>query len=73
MKKYIKAENPITWLFNGKTPGSKYSTRGLSWVMRENLKNNNGTPKSKLKSSKIKGYRGRFFKSAENRKKAAPF
>jgi len=38
LKKYIKAEHPYTWLFNGKTPGSKYSTRGLSWVMRENLK-----------------------------------
>lgn len=38
LKKYLKAENPHIWLFNGKTPGSKYSTRGLSWVMRENLK-----------------------------------
>lgn len=38
LKKYIKAENPHNWLFNGKTPGSQYSTRGLSWVMRENLK-----------------------------------
>ena len=38
LKKYIKAENPHIWLFNGKLPGSKYSTRGLSWVMRENLK-----------------------------------
>jgi len=38
LKKYIKAENPHIWLFNGKRPDSKYSTRGLSWVMRENLK-----------------------------------
>lgn len=38
LKKYIKAENPHIWLFNGKQPGSKYSMRGLSWVMRENLK-----------------------------------
>ena len=38
LKKYLKAENPHNWLFNGKTPGSQYSTRGLSWVMRENLK-----------------------------------
>ena len=38
LKKYIKAENPHTWLFNGKSPESQYSTRGLSWVMRENLK-----------------------------------
>ena len=38
LKKYLKAENPHIWLFNGKQPDSKYSMRGLSWVMRENLK-----------------------------------
>jgi len=38
LKMYLKAENPHIWLFNGKQPGSKYSMRGLSWVMRENLK-----------------------------------
>lgn len=38
LKKYLKAENPHIWLFNGKQPDSKYSVRGLSWVMRENLK-----------------------------------
>lgn len=38
LKKYLKAENPHIWLFNGKEPGSKYSMRGLSWVMRENIK-----------------------------------
>ena len=38
LKKYLKAENPYIWLFNGKQPESKYSVRGLSWVMRENLK-----------------------------------
>jgi len=38
LKKYLKAENPHIWLFNGKQPGSQYSMRGLSWVMRENLK-----------------------------------
>ena len=38
LKKYLKAENPHIWLFNGKQPGSRYSIRGLSWVMRENLK-----------------------------------
>lgn len=38
LKKYLKAENPHIWLFNGKQPDSKYSTKGLSWVMRENLK-----------------------------------
>ena len=38
LKKYLKAENPHIWLFNGTQPESKYSVRGLSWVMRENLK-----------------------------------
>ena len=38
LKKYLKAENPHIWLFNGKQLGNKYSVRGLSWVMRENLK-----------------------------------
>ncbi len=39
LKKYLKAENPHIWLFNGKKHhGSQYSMRGLAWVMRENLK-----------------------------------
>lgn len=38
LKKYLKAENPHVWLFNGKQSGDKYSIKGLSWVMRENLK-----------------------------------
>jgi integrase/recombinase XerD len=38
LKKYLKAENPHIWLFNGKDASGKYSVRGLSWVMRENLK-----------------------------------
>ncbi|RLB96062.1 MAG: hypothetical protein DRH90_24960 [Deltaproteobacteria bacterium] len=38
LKRYLKAENPHIWLFNGKQPSSQYSIRGLSWVMRENLK-----------------------------------
>jgi site-specific recombinase XerD len=38
LKKYIKAENPHLWLFNGKEPDGRYSVRGLSWVFRENLK-----------------------------------
>lgn len=38
LKKYLKAENPHVWLFNGKEPDGRYSIRGLSWVMRENLK-----------------------------------
>ena len=38
LKKYLRAENPHIWLFNGKEPDGRYSVRGLSWVMRENLK-----------------------------------
>lgn len=38
LKKYLAAENPHVWLFNGKEPDGRYSVRGLSWVMRENLK-----------------------------------
>lgn len=48
LKKYLKAENPHIWLFNGKQPGSQYSVRGLSWVMRENLKRTNITKKVNL-------------------------
>jgi len=38
LQKYLKAENPHIWLFNGKEPDGRYSVRGLSWVMRETLK-----------------------------------
>jgi site-specific recombinase XerD len=38
LRKYLESENPHIWLFNGKQLGSQYSIRGLSWVMRENLK-----------------------------------
>ena len=38
LKKYLSAENPHIWLFNGKEADSRYSVRGLSWVMRETLK-----------------------------------
>lgn len=38
LKKYLSAENPHLWLFNGKDASGKYSVKGLSWVMRENLK-----------------------------------
>jgi integrase/recombinase XerD len=38
LRKYITAENPHIWLFNGKEPDGRYSVRGLSWVMRETLK-----------------------------------
>jgi len=50
LKKYLKAEHPHIWLFNGKEPGSQYSTRGLSWVMRETLKKTSITKKVNLHS-----------------------
>ena len=50
LKKYLRAENPHIWLFNGKQPDSQYSVRGLSWVMRENLKKTNITKKVNLHS-----------------------
>ena len=48
--KYLKAENPHIWLFNGKQAHSQYSTRGLSWVMRENLKKTSITKEVNLHS-----------------------
>ena len=38
LRKYISAEHPHIWLFNGKEPDGRYSVKGLSWIMRENLK-----------------------------------
>jgi len=38
IKKYIAVEHPYIWLFNGKDQDGKYSSTGLSWVMREALK-----------------------------------
>jgi integrase/recombinase XerD len=38
LKKYLSAENPHIWLFNGKEADGRYSVRGLSWVIRETLK-----------------------------------
>ena len=38
LKKYMKAENPHIWLFNGKELGGQYSVRGLGWLVRETLK-----------------------------------
>jgi site-specific recombinase XerD len=38
LRKYLSAENPYVWLFNGKEPDGRYSVKGLSWVIRENLK-----------------------------------
>jgi len=38
LKKYLVAEHPYVYLFNGKEPDGRYSIKGLSWVMREALK-----------------------------------
>jgi site-specific recombinase XerD len=38
LRKYLAAEHPHVWLFNGKELDGRYSVRGLSWVMREALK-----------------------------------
>lgn len=38
LKKYLGAENPHIWLFNGKELDGRYSVKGLSWVMRESIK-----------------------------------
>ena len=50
LKKYLGAENPHIWLFNGKQADSQYSTRGISWVMRENLKKTSIAKKVNLHS-----------------------
>lgn len=50
LKKYLCAENPHIWLFNGKEASGKYSVRGLSWVMRENLKKTSITKEVNLHS-----------------------
>ena len=36
--KYISAEHPHTWLFNGKEPDGRYNVKSLGSIMRENLK-----------------------------------
>jgi len=50
LKKYLAAENPYLWLFNGKEASGKYSVRGLSWVMRENLRKTSITKEVNLHS-----------------------
>jgi len=50
LKKYINAEHPHLWLFNGKEPDGRYSVRGLSWVMRETLKKTSITKEVNLHS-----------------------
>jgi len=50
LKKYLSAENPHIWLFNGKEPDGCYGVKGLSWVMRENLKKTSITKEVSLQS-----------------------
>jgi len=50
LKKYLRAEHPQHWLFNGKTIGNQYSVMGLSWIMRESLKKTNITKEVSLHS-----------------------
>jgi len=50
LKKYLGAEHPHEWFFNGKQPGSQYSVKGLSWVFREALKKTSITKKVNLHS-----------------------
>lgn len=50
LKKYLKAEKPNKWLFNGRFVDKRYSGAGLSWVMREALKNSNIQKKVNLHS-----------------------
>ncbi len=50
LKKYLAAENPYLWLFNGKEASGKYSVRGLSWIMRENLRKTSITKEVNLHS-----------------------
>ena len=38
LKKYLAVEKPHIWLFNGRDTDGRYSSEGLSWVMREALK-----------------------------------
>jgi site-specific recombinase XerD len=35
LKKYLEAERPVKWLFNGKDRHEGFSPRGVQWVMRE--------------------------------------
>ena len=38
LKTYLAVEKPHIWLFNGRGPDCRYSSKGLNWVMREALK-----------------------------------
>jgi site-specific recombinase XerD len=38
LKKYIEAEHPYRWLFNGKNHHESFSQKGVQWVVREATK-----------------------------------
>jgi integrase/recombinase XerD len=38
LKTYLSVEKPHIWLFNGRGADGRYSSEGLSWIMREALK-----------------------------------
>lgn len=38
LKRYIRETRPINWLFNGSHRDGRYSSRGLSWIMKSALK-----------------------------------
>lgn len=38
LKKYIKQDNPETWLFYGNNKNNAYSRNGITWIMRQALK-----------------------------------
>lgn len=50
LRKYLDAEHPYEFLFNGKQPNGSFSGTGLSWVMREALKKTSITKEVNLHS-----------------------
>ncbi|MCB5259647.1 MAG: tyrosine-type recombinase/integrase [Bacilli bacterium] len=50
IRKYLAAERPHDWLFNGKEADGRYSSKGLSWIMRETLKKSSIKKKVNLHS-----------------------
>jgi len=50
LRKYLDAEHPQEFLFNGKQPNGSFSGKGLSWVMHEALKKTSITKEVNLHS-----------------------
>jgi site-specific recombinase XerD len=48
LRRYIAAEKPTVWLFNGKDKNTNYSSRGISSVMREALKKTSITKEASI-------------------------